>query len=426
MNTRRQSLNRRQFLQKATVAAASLAAFPSVLGKAKSSYVIRVGLIGCGGRGSGALRNVLDAGKIAGVKVEVVALADMFQDRMQQARARYRRTLHVEVPNSRCFVGFNAYKELLSLPEVNYVIMATPPGFRPIHFAEAVKQGKHIFTEKPVAVDGPGVRMMFAASEEAERKGLCVVAGTQRRHDKGYIETIKRIQDGAIGDLCALRAYWNGGAIWDRGWDPNRSDMENQIRNWYHFRWLCGDHIVEQHVHNLDVCNWIMGTHPIRAYGQGGRQALPWNKKSEKWDHFAVEYEYPNGVRMFSQCRQISHCDNRVAEAVTGCKGESDPRGWIRLKDGSMWRFRGKKINPYVQEHVDLINAIVNEQPINEGRQVTEATLTAILGRESAYSGRILTWDQVLNSKRKLMPDKLEFGPLPPPEIPIPGKYKFE
>lgn len=419
------SMNRRQFLKKSIGAAAVTTAFPAVLGQAASSFVIRVGLIGCGGRGSGALRDVLEAGKIAGVKVEVVALAEMFKDRLEQARERYRRSLGVEVPDSRCFVGFNAYKELISLPEVNYVMLATPPGFRPIHFAEAVKQGKHIFTEKPVAVDAWGARMMYAAADESVRKGLCVVAGTQRRHQKSYIETIKRIQDGAIGEIKALRAYWNGGAIWNRGWNPNVSDMENHLRNWYHFLWLCGDHIVEQHVHNLDVCNWIMGTHPIRAYGQGGRQALGPETPGHKWDHFAVEYEYPNGVRMFSQCRQISGCDNRVVEAVTGTKGESDPSRWIRTIDGHTWRFNERTISPYVQEHVDLITAIVTEKPINEARQVTDATVTAILGRESAYSGKILTWDDIMNSKQKLMPEKLEFGPLPKPVVPVPGKYKF-
>ncbi|MCD6337894.1 MAG: Gfo/Idh/MocA family oxidoreductase [Verrucomicrobia bacterium] len=428
------NVTRRQFLQKSTMAAAGAAAavtFPSVTGQAQSKFTINVGLIGCGGRGSGALSNVLEAGKVAGVTVRVVALADAFQDRLENARARYRK-MGVDVPASRCFHGFDAYRKLVSIPEINYVMMATPPGFRPWHFEEAIRHGKNVFMEKPVGVDGPGIRRVFAAADEATRKGLSVVAGTQRRHQKGYIETIKRIQDGAIGEIKALRAYWNGGAIWHRGGDPNT--IEGQLRNWYHYVWFCGDHIVEQHVHNLDVCNWIMGAHPIRAYGQGGRQALGPNVTGMKWDHFAVEYEYPNGVRMFSQCRQISRTDSRVSEAATGTKGESNPGGSIVTADGKRWRFRGRALNPYVQEHVDLINAIRSGKPVNEGRQVAESTLTAILGRESAYSGKIISWDQMLNSKRELMPKELNSDmaeelkwkiTAPKPVVPIPGIYKF-
>ncbi|MCL5096072.1 MAG: Gfo/Idh/MocA family oxidoreductase, partial [Candidatus Omnitrophica bacterium] len=226
--------------------------------------------------------------------VKIVALADMFEDRLQGCRDGLKNEKQIEIPDDHCFTGFDAYKELLALDDVNYVILATPPGFRPIHFQAAIQAGKNVFMEKPVAVDGPGIRTVIATGELAKQKGLAVVAGTQRRHQNSYLETIKRLHDGAIGQILALRVYWNGGFIWDHPWRDGVSDMENELRNWYHYTWLCGDHIVEQHVHNLDVANWILNDHPIRAYGMGGRQAL--TGRGQKYDHFAVEFEYKNGA----------------------------------------------------------------------------------------------------------------------------------
>jgi predicted dehydrogenase len=240
-----------------------------------------------------------------------------------------------------------------------------------------------------------------------------------------YKETVKRLQDGAIGDILAARCYWNGGVIWVIKRQPGWSDMEWQLRNWNYFTWLGGDHIVEQHVHNLDVMNWVIGAHPIKATALGGRQTRTAQRAGHIFDHFAVEFEYPNGVRMFSQCRQINDCEGKVEEAIVGAKGSSNCKDWIRGNDGTNWRFRDKDVNAYEQEHQDLIASIRAGQPLNEARAVAESTLTGIMGRESAYSGQSITWDQALNSKNRLGPDKYEFGSLPFPPVAQPGKYKF-
>jgi predicted dehydrogenase len=279
--------------------------------------------------------------------------------------------------------------------------------------------------EKPVAVDPTGVRMVIEAGELAKQKGLGIAAGTQRRHQLDYQETIKRIQDGMIGDIVECRAYWNGGEIWVIDRKPGWSDMEWQLRNWNYFTWLGGDHIVEQHVHNLDIMQWIMGVPPVRAIGLGGRQARTAEVNGHIFDHFAVEFEYPNGVRMFSQCRQINGCDGKVEEAVIGTKGMSNCANWIRPAGERPWRYRGERTNPYEREHVDLINSIRQGEPINEAENIAISTLVGIMGRESAYSGRTLEWDQVYNSTLRLGPTTYEFGPLPFPEVAIPGKYRF-
>jgi myo-inositol 2-dehydrogenase / D-chiro-inositol 1-dehydrogenase len=421
------NVTRRVFLKNTSlaVAAAAVTEFPFVSTvQAASDDPIHVALIGCGGRGTGAAQNVLEAGQVlnaANSAVKLVAFGDIFPKPLETIRARF-----PEVPAEHCFSGFDAYQKVLALPEVNYVILATPPGFRPMHLRAALEAGKNVFMEKPVAVDGPGIRSVLGSGELAARKGLHIAAGTQRRHQAGYLETIPRLQDGVIGEIICLRAYWNGGAIWHRGYDPNQSEMENQIYNWYHYVWLSGDHICEQHVHNLDVCNWIMNAHPVSAYGQGGRQAIG-NKTGHIWDHFAVEFEYPGGVRMFSQCRQINHTDGRVSEAVHGAKGTANPAGTYRVNGGESWKTSLKldSLNPYVQEHIDLIRAIRGGKPLNEARNVAESTLTAILGRESAYSGLLLSWDEVLESKTSLMPEKLEWGPAPHWEVAIPGIHKL-
>jgi predicted dehydrogenase len=285
--------------------------------------------------------------------------------------------------------------------------------------------------EKPVAVDGPTARMVYAAGEEAKKKNLKVAAGTQRRHQAGYIETIKRIQEGAIGDVVTLRAYWvNGGPIWHRG-DRGNTDLEKQIHNWYHYIWLSGDHICEQHVHNLDVCNWVMKATPVKCWGQGSRQQLG-NKSGEIWDNFDVEYEYANGVRMYSYCGQIKRSWSSVSEAVHGTKGTSDPGGSIRVKGESPWRssLKLQSGNPYVQEHIDLINAILNNTELNETKDVTDSTLTAIMGREAAYSGAEVTWDAIRDSKFAYGPEllytdcaKMQFGPFRTLKPPMPSMY---
>jgi myo-inositol 2-dehydrogenase / D-chiro-inositol 1-dehydrogenase len=421
------AFSRRQFIKSSTLIAASAAAaasFPSVL-RGQSAQPINAVVIGLGGRGGGAGKNFLDAAKQVGVEAKIVAVADIFPEAAKKGVDNF------GVPADKCFSGFDSYQKALAVPGVNYAILATPPGFRASHFKAAIEAGKHVFMEKPVAVDGPGCQVMYAAAEMAKQKGLKVAAGTQRRHQSGYIETIKRLQDGAIGDIVTLRAYWvNGGPIWHRG-DVGSTELERQVRNWYHYIWLCGDHICEQHVHNLDVCNWIVGDHPTKCWGMGGRQQLT-GKSGEIWDNFAVEYEFPNGARMYSYCGQIKRDWSSVSEGVQGTKGTSNPSGVIQPKGGEAWRFRGKGIDPYVQEHIDLINAIVKNTELNEAKQVTDSTLTAIMGREAAYSGAGVEWDQVLNSKFTYGPEllyqncaKMEWGAFRTLQPPMPSQHNI-
>ncbi len=395
-------VSRRNFIKNSSLFAASAAAvvsFPNIL-HAANKLSLNAVIIGVGGRGSGAGANFLDAAKVAGVEAKIVAVADIFPEAASKAQGLF------GVPGDKCFSGFDGYMKALEVPGVNYVILATPPGFRPTCFKAAVAAGKNIFTEKPVCVDGPGARIMYAASEEAKAKGLKVAAGTQRRHHAGYIETIKRIQDGAIGDITALRAYWvNGNAIWHRG-NNGDTDLERQVRNWYHYIWLSADHIVEQHVHNLDIGNWVMNAHPVKAWGMGARQQLG-NKPGEIWDNFAIEFEYANGVRMSSYCGQVKRDFASVSEAIVGSKGTSNPAGSIKPTSGEAWRFRDKAVDPYMQEHVDLINAIANGTELNEGKQVTDSCVTAIMGREAAYSGGVVEWDDMKNSEFAYGPEQL-------------------
>jgi len=421
------AVSRRQFLRNSTLAAATAAAavsFPSVL-HAQAKKPINAVIIGIGGRGGGAGRNFLDACKIAGVDGKIVAVADIFQSQANRGKE------HFQVPAERCYSGFDAYVKALEVPGVNYAILATPPGFRAPMFKACIEHGKNVFMEKPVAVDGPTARMMYEAAELSKRKNLKVAAGTQRRHQASYIETIKRIQGGDIGDVVTLRAYWvNGGPIWHRG-ERGSTDLERQIANWYHYIWLCGDHICEQHVHNLDVCNWIMEDHPVKCWGMGARQQLD-GKSGEIWDNFAVEYEYKNGVRMYSYCGQIKRDWSSVSEAVHGSKGWANPGGMTQPKGGSMWRFRERATDPYVQEHVDLINAILQDGDLNEAKQVTDSTLTAIMGREAAYSGAGVEWDAILNSKFSYGPDLLytncsgmQFGAFRTLQPPMPSRFNI-
>ena len=442
------SLSRRQFLRNsslATAGAAALSQLPFVLtSHAAPDAPIKIGLIGCGGRGTGAVADALGAATdvkypaagyhtenitanaaVLQKNVKVVALADVFQNRLNNCREQLQK-LSMPIPDELCFIGFDAYQKLLAVPEINYVILATPPHFRSIHLEAAIHAGKNVFAEKPVAVDGVGVRRVLEAGALAKQKNLGIVAGTQRRHARSYNETIKRIQDGAIGELVYGRAYWNGGVIWVGEREAGWSDMEWQLRNWNYFTWLGGDHIVEQHVHNLDIMNWVFNSHPIKASALGGRQARPDKNYGHIYDHFAVEYEYPNGVRMFSQCRQMNGCEGKVEEAVIGSKGSSNCKDRILAADKSvLYRFRESDVNPYQQEHQDLMASIRAGKPLNEAQAVAESTLTGIMGRESAYSGKSVEWEEALNSSQRLGPDKYEMGPVPFPEVAIPGQYKL-
>jgi predicted dehydrogenase len=290
----------------------------------------------------------------------------------------------------------------------------------------AISKGKNIFTEKPVGVDGPGIRRVLAAYNEAKQKNLAIAAGTQRRHQAGYMETIKKLHDGAIGDITGGRCYWNQGRLWNKE-KGNYSDLEWQLRNWLYFVWLSGDHICEQHVHNLDVINWIMKSPPVRAVGMGGRQVRTAPEFGHIFDHFAVDLEYPNGVHVMSMCRQIDGCENSVSEAVVGTKGFCQVNNYS-IKGASDWRYKSdrKDPDPYVQEHTDLIESIRSGKPINELKNVAESTLTAVLGRMTCYTGKAVTWDQALNSRENTMPEKLSWDmKLPVPPVAVPGQTKL-
>jgi len=444
-------VSRRQFLKHSSLAVAGAAAaaeLPFVLTThAAADAAIKIGLIGCGGRGTGAVLDALGAATnviypsagyhtedvkkgatVASKNIQVIALCDVFQDRIDRCREQLRNlTPRIDIAQEMCFTGFDGYQKLLAIPAINYIIQTTPPHFRPQHTLDAIKAGKSVFLEKPAAVDPVGVRQILEAGELAKQKNLGIVAGTQRRHRKSYVETIKRIHDGMIGEVKSLACYWNGGVIWVIERKPEMSDMEWQLRNWNYFTWAGGDHYVEQHLHNIDIMNWVMGTHPVKAYGMGGRQARQHPIHGHIYDHFAVEYEYPNGVRMFSQARQMNGTEDRVGEYVVGTKGTcSLGDGDNIIRAGQVWRTRrADDGNPYQQEHQDLIASIRAGQPLNEAKAVAESTLTAIMGRESAYTGQTVEWDVAIKSEMRLGPTKYEFGPLPFPAVPNPGLYKF-
>ncbi|MGB2614641.1 MAG: Gfo/Idh/MocA family oxidoreductase [Phycisphaerae bacterium] len=409
---RSEGVSRRQFLK--TSAAASAAVLASGL---SASYVhaagsdrLRVGLIGCGGRGNGAARNCAQAAE----SVEIYALGDLFPEKIARPKEEFK------VADERCFSGFDNYQKVIA-SGVDLIILATPPGFRPIHFKAAVEAGKHVFMEKPVCVDPWGHREICLAADKAAQKGLSVVAGTQRRHQPAYVETMKRIRDGAIGDLLAAQCYWIGGAVHQDGRQTEgMTDIEFQIRNWYNWCWLCGDHIVEQHVHNIDIMNWAFGAVPEKCLGLGGRQVR--QEPGNIWDHFAVEFEYAGGVRVASYCAHLDKAAHRVSERVVGTKGTSDCAG--RIWGENAWQYQGGDVDPYVQEHADLLAAVRSGAPVNEGRQVADSTMTAVLGRMSAYTGRELSWKWATEaSQLKLGPaDWSAFGPFEPPPVPMPGQ----
>jgi myo-inositol 2-dehydrogenase / D-chiro-inositol 1-dehydrogenase len=411
-------MKRREFI-KTTAAASLAAAMPRLYGAyAAGSDTMRVGVVGCGGRGTGAAIDCLNAAP----GIEVVAMFDLFQDRIDSSlkEIRDKHPDKVKVAPERMFTGFDGYKKLSVLPEVDLIIMAAPPGFRPAHLRAAVEGGKHVFMEKPVAVDPVGVRSVISSAELAAQKGLAIVAGTQRRHQARYLELMKWIHEGAIGELVGGQCYWNQGDLWVKQREPDMSEMEWQCRNWLYFTWLSGDHIVEQHVHNIDVINWAFQSLPVKIMGMGGRQARTGPEFGNIFDHFAVEYEYPNGVRVMSMCRQTKGAAERVEERLVGTKGVAF--GYGEIKSGAPWKFEGDEINPYVQEHADLIASIRSGKPLNEGRRIAESTMCAIIGRMSAYTGRAINWDWAMNSSElDLTPKTLEFGPHAVDPVAVPG-----
>ncbi len=412
------NLTRRDFI-KTTAAASLAAAIPGNLGLfAQGSDALRIGVIGCGGRGTGAAIDCLSSSP----GIEIVALGDLVPDRVESSLKRLMEKFpdRVKVPANRRFTGFDNHLKVCAVPEVNLIVTAAPPGFRPIHLKAAVEAGKHVFMEKPVAVDPVGVRSVIASSETAAKKGLAVVAGTQRRHQKKYLELMKRIKDGQIGEIVGAQCYWNQGDLWVTLREPGMSEIEWQCRNWLYFSWTSGDHIVEQHVHNIDVVNWAIGAMPKNIVAMGGREVRKAPEYGNIFDHFAVEFEYPNGVRVASYCRQTNGCAERIEERIVGSKGVAF--GYGEIKGEKPWKFEGEDPNPYVLEHADLVASIRSGKPLNEGRQIAESTMCAIVGRMSAYTGRAISWDWAMNaSKLDLSPAKYEFGPNPVDPVAVPG-----
>jgi predicted dehydrogenase len=405
-------VTRRTFLKSGALAAAAVAEAHA----RPSDQPLKVGLVGCGGRGTGAAENVLQCAS----DVELVALADVFPERLQKARKTLSAVEGYKVDDAHCFTGLNAYKRLIE-SGVDYVLLCTPPAFRPEQFEAAVEAGKHSFVEKPVAVDPVGVRRVIAAGKKAREKKLGVLAGTLMRHDRKHREVVRRIHDGQIGEIRAVRSMRFGGGLWSVERKEGMSDVEWQIRNWYYFDWLSGDFIVEMHIHQLDVIDWIVKGRPISAVGVGGRTQRVEPVYGNIYDHFSVDYEYPGGVSVTHLGRQMNGVAESTEIRILGSKGNAYLHAGV-IKGENPWRFEGSSPNGYVAEHGDLITSIRSGNPLNEAEQVAESTLTAILGREAAYTGRKITWEEISKSPLELGPRDVEFGPHEVRPVPVPGK----
>ncbi|MEW6357885.1 MAG: Gfo/Idh/MocA family oxidoreductase [Planctomycetota bacterium] len=412
-------VSRRDLLKSAAIViGGAMAATKGEAQEQKKSF--KVGLIGCGGRGKGAVRDSLAAGKALGIEMKVVALADAYQDRVDGARDMLAKEGH-EVPANRCFVGFDAYRKLIAA-DADIVLMATSPNFRPQHFAAAIQAGKHVFMEKPVAVDPVGCRKVMEAGKLAVEKKLGVVAGTQRRHSADYVINQKLVAEGAIGRILSGQIYWCMGKLWFKERKQEWDDAEYMVRNWVSFTEMSGDHICEQHVHNIDVANWFLGSHPVSAVGFGGRAR---RRTGDQFDFFSIDFEYPNGVHIQSMCRQVDGCWNKVGEQLIGEKGTTSCGGKIdAVPEVKMPKV--KRADPYMQEHYDLLESIVKGRPLNEAQSVAEATMAAVMGRISAYTGQQVKWDDMMKSDFQLRPSPEDFEAgkvvLPKEEPAVPGK----
>ncbi|MBK8702611.1 MAG: Gfo/Idh/MocA family oxidoreductase [Saprospiraceae bacterium] len=421
------AMSRRDFVKTAGVVAGAMVLAPSAMAAGVYSAgeeTIRVGLVGCGGRGTGAAVQALLAHK----SVKLVAMADAFRDNLdnsykqigQELTANGLELSRLQVPEDHKFTGFDGYTKVIPLCDV--VILCTPPGFRPMHFEAAVKAGKHVFMEKPVAVDAPGVRRVLAAAEDAKRRKLNVVVGLQRRYETKYLRWVELLQQGVIGDIVTSHVYWNSEGVWVRPRQKKQTEMEYQMRNWYYFNWLCGDHINEQHIHNMDVSNWVKQAYPIKAYGMGGRQVRVGKEFGEIYDHHFVEFEYDDGSRMYSQCRHMSGCVNRVTESFQGTSGSAPEPGVILTASGyPILRHDDRKdLNPYQVEH-DLLFAAISKSEFKfaDAEHAAKSTMTAIMGRMATYSGQLIEWESALNSEISLMPNKYAWNAEPPV---MPGK----
>jgi len=403
------NLNRRDFIKSSSVVAGVTMAGSNPISSMISGIddTIKIAVVGCGGRGTGAVVNAFNSGQ----RVKLVAMADAFRDNIDTSYNNLVKKYadKVDVPDSRKYVGFDAYKD--AIREADVVILTTPPGFRPIHFEEVVKQGKHAFVEKPVAVDIPGIRKILELAKEARRKKLNVVVGFQRRFQNNYKEAIQRIHDGAIGDVVAGQVYWESGGVWVRPRKPNQTEMEYQVQNWYYFNWLCGDHIVEQHVHNIDVANWIKGKYPVTIQGTGSRAHRTGKEYGEIYDNFAVELTYDDGSVVYSGCRHFEGIHNRVDETFQATKG----RAYLSAGNQAiLWDSKGNEVyrhqskgdpNPYAQEHVELFDAIAKgEHRFQDIDFAAYSTLTGIIGRIACYTGKVIKWDEAIQSNIDLSP----------------------
>lgn len=406
---------------------------PELTDYANDGKPLRAGLIGCGGRATGAAVNFLNAGP----NLQIVALGDLFIDRINDCRKTLKDKFKVEIPDDKCFTGFDNYKNVIA-SDIDLVIIATPPAFRPAHFEAAVEAGKHVFMEKPVCVDGPGARSIMATAKKAESQGLVVVTGTQRHHQRKYVESFKQIQAGLIGEIVSGTVYWNQNMLWYRNREAGWSDMELMVRDWVNWKWLSGDHIVEQHVHNIDVFNWFTGKKPVKCVGFGARHR---RLTGDQYDEFSIDFEYEGGIHMHSMCRQIDGTKNNVSEFIQGTKGSWNSAGAGNnhvikdLQGNIIWKSdvekekaEHKQTDPYTLEHVDFINHIRANKPLNQAVETAISCITAIMGRESAYTGNEVTYDQVFNSEVNLLPAKLELGAydLKAYAVPVPGKPKEE
>ncbi len=404
---------------------------PEMLDKAPGGKKLRAGLVGCGNRGTGAALNFIAAGD----DLEIVALADVFEDKLNSCRSKLGDN-GVEVPDANCFIGFDAFQKLIDLNDVDVVLLATPPHFRPEHFEACVKAKKHTFMEKPIAVDPVGVRKILAASKKADAFGLKVICGTQRRHQRDYVASYAQVANGAIGEILAAKAYWNQAHVWYNERKEGQTDMEYMLRNWNNFCWLSGDHIVEQHVHNIDVINWFSQKTPQFAIGFGSRQR---RKTGDQYDNFSVDFNYGNGFSMHSMCRQIDECANGIGEVLVGTKGmiylsDTQPHKIYDFSGNVLWEYEypknekgestGKvKLTPYIQEHVDWVTAIRTSKNINDAEACAYSTLTGIMGRTSAYTGKKITWEEMMKSDMRLGPTDYNYGDVDMTfEVPVPGK----
>jgi len=417
---------RRGFL-KATSATAGVAALGTALSAQAAVHVgsdetIRVGLVGCGGRGTGAALDALAADPNA----KLVAVGDAFIDRAKRCvndlKGNEALGSRVEVDEEHIFADFDNYKKVID--ECDVVILTTPPHFRPQHLAYAIEKGKHAFVEKPVAVDAPGVRSVIESCRVAKEKGLSVVSGLCWRYDFGVRETMRQIlEEKKIGDIIAVESSYNAGTLWHRGDKPDWSRMEYQIRNWLYYTWLSGDHILEQAVHSLDKTAWLLGDiQPAKAMAMGGRQQRTEPKYGHIYDHFSVFYEYPTGQRVYFTCRQQANTDTHVDETVLGTAGQAQVlRNVVEPADGKKWRYRGPKPSMYRVEHQEMFKGIRAGEPINNGHYMCNSTMIGIMGRMAAYSGRTLTWDECFNSNERLGPSDYAWSDVPEPNVVIPG-----